>query len=176
MKIYLDTLRRVREHEDNRLFGIRMDIDISNNFPLVTTRYINSTTVIQKTTELLNNSHFTFILDNVLTKPVSFIDGYNHYQFFLFDGSIHCNVYYRKCDMYTDGPIYIGVSALLVYMIAYAVNNKPGWIHVITGDTYVSNEHLTNVDKQLEQTPYPLCNLCIKRIGVVITNYMYIKE
>ena len=32
MKIYLDTLRRVREHEDNRLFGIRMDIDISNNY------------------------------------------------------------------------------------------------------------------------------------------------
>lgn len=77
-------------------------------------------------------------------------------QFYINDGTLSSQLYQRSGDAFLGIPFNIASYALLTLMIARHMNLNPGeFVHTI-GDAHIYNNHIEQVKKQIERTPYPL--------------------
>jgi thymidylate synthase len=83
---------------------------------------------------------------------------------------LNCQMYQRSCDMFLGVPFNIASYALLIHMVAYITDLKPGRLIWVGGDTHIYKNHTEQVSLQLQRTPTTLPTLNILDEDSVIRN------
>ena len=79
------------------------------------------------------------------------------FQFYVADGKLSCQLYQRSADMFLGVPFNIASYALLTIMMAQQAGLEPGEFVWTGGDCHVYDNHIEQVETQLEREalPYP---------------------
>ena len=77
------------------------------------------------------------------------------FQFYVADGKLSCQLYQRSADMFLGVPFNIASYALLTLMVAQQTGLEPGEFVWTGGDCHVYDNHVSQVETQLEREPYP---------------------
>jgi len=74
-------------------------------------------------------------------------------QFRVMNGKLSCQLYQRSADMFLGVPFNIASYSLLTHMLAQICNLKVGTFVWTGGDCHIYNNHMSQVNQQLERTP-----------------------
>lgn len=69
--------------------------------------------------------------------------------------ALSCHLYQRSCDTGLGVPFNVAQYSILVHMIAQVTNHFAEEFIWTGGDTHIYNNHIDQLTKQLEITPYP---------------------
>ena len=190
MKQYLDLLRHIRANgtmkEDRTgtgtqsVFGYQMRFDLSEGFPLLTTKKVHLKSIIYELLWFIaGDTNVKYLQDHGVTIWDEWADEngdlgpvYGHqwaevdkmalppchclFQFYVADGKLSCQLYQRSADVFLGVPFNIASYALLTMMIAQVCGLKPGEFVHTTGDTHIYRNHFEQVATQLSREPRPL--------------------
>ena len=99
------------------------------------------------------------------------------YQFYVDtkNKKLNLQIYIRSSDFFLANNWNTVTGALLVYMICNLkdVHLTPGILKLITGDTHIYSNHLTQVKENLKRTPKPFPKLIIKETKETIEDYCF---
>lgn len=107
-------------------------------------------------------------LDNMALPPCHML-----FQFYVADGKLSCQLYQRSADAFLGVPFNIASYSLLTHMVAQQCDLEVGEFVHSFGDLHIYNNHLEQVNTQLEREPYPLPKLVIKRKPESISDYQF---
>lgn len=93
------------------------------------------------------------------------------YQFFAAEGKLSLCMYQRSCDMFLGLPFNIASYALLVHMVAQVIHHSPGTLTIMLGDAHIYDNHVEQVDEQLNRNPRPLPMLRMNPYPVSIDGF-----
>jgi thymidylate synthase len=79
------------------------------------------------------------------------------------NGTLHCLLYQRSCDMGLGVPFNIASYALLTHMLAHVCDLIPGSLTHTMGDAHVYLDHVEALKVQLEREPRDFPDLKIRR-------------
>jgi thymidylate synthase len=198
---YEDLLRRVLETGSVKsdrtgtgtlsLFGERLRYDLSQGFPLVTTKKVHFKSVAYElgpvygvqwrswpTPDGGTVDQLAQVLETLRRDPDSrrmVVSAWNvaaipemalapcHalFQFAVADGRLSCQLYQRSADLFLGVPFNIASYALLTQMVAQQVGLEPGDLVWVGGDCHVYSNHLPQVREQLTREPRPFPRLTI---------------
>ncbi len=86
------------------------------------------------------------------------------YNFFKYnDDEISCMMYMRSSDLFLGLPFNIASTALLTYIIAKVCGFKVKEIAISICDAHIYEEHLSQIETQLERTPNNFPTIQIKK-------------
>ena len=88
-------------------------------------------------------------------------------------GRLSCQMYQRSADLFLGVPFNIASYALLTHLMAAQADLEVGDFIWTGGDCHLYSNHLTQVQTQLERSPYPLPTLALKRRPASIFDYAY---
>ena len=74
-------------------------------------------------------------------------------QFRVMNGKLSCQLYQRSADMFLGVPFNIASYSLLTHMLAQLCNLKVGTFVWTGGDCHIYQNHMSQVDMQLEREP-----------------------
>ncbi|AAU10859.1 thymidylate synthase [lymphocystis disease virus-China] len=84
-------------------------------------------------------------------------------QFYAIDNILSCQCYQRSADMGLGVPFNVASYALLTYLIAQAVDMKPGeFIHTL-GDAHIYLDHIKAIKEQLTRSIKPSPVVILKK-------------
>ena len=180
MKVYHDLLRHILENgysKDDRtgtgttsVFGYQMRFDLSQGFPLVTTKKIHLKSVIYELLWFLKgDTNIKYLTDpsvlpdtgksfaeNVANGKAALPPCHALFQFYVADGKLSCQLYQRSADVFLGVPFNIASYALLTMMLAQVCDLRVGdFVHTF-GDVHIYNNHREQVALQLSRTPREL--------------------
>jgi dihydrofolate reductase/thymidylate synthase len=82
---------------------------------------------------------------------------------------LDCLLTQRSGDMFLGVPFNIASYAFLTYMIAHVTSLLPRKLTVCVGDAHIYNNHIDQVNKQLNRTPYPQATLSFRQASLLTT-------
>ncbi|AOC55136.1 thymidylate synthase [Lymphocystis disease virus 3] len=94
-------------------------------------------------------------------------------QFYATDNVLSCQCYQRSADMGLGVPFNVASYALLTYLIAQAVDMKPGeFIHTL-GDAHIYLDHVDALKEQLTRTVKPAPILILKKKSIELRDFKF---
>ena len=84
-------------------------------------------------------------------------------QFYVNDGRLSCQFYMRSCDLFLGFPLNLLSYSILTSLVADATGLSPGEVIFTGGDVHIYNNHMKQVNLQIEREPYPFPKLLVKR-------------
>lgn len=81
------------------------------------------------------------------------------FQFYVADNKLSCQLYQRSADLFLGVPFNIASYALLTHMVAQVCNLDVGEFVWTGGDCHLYQNHIEQVNEQLQHTPYPMPSL-----------------
>ena len=89
------------------------------------------------------------------------------------DKKLSCQLYQRSADLFLGVPFNIASYALLTVMLAKVCGYGLGdFVHTF-GDLHIYNNHVEQINQQLERTPRSLPKILIKKDVQTITDFVY---
>lgn len=244
MKQYLDLLQDILEngiHKDDRtgtgtrsVFGRQLRFNLSEGFPLVTTKKLHTRSIIYELLWFLSGDtniqylkehgvriwdewadpsgdlgpvygrqwrawrtaegdtidQISNVVHQIKTNPNSrrlIVNAWNvgelkkmalepcHvlFQFYVGNGKLSCQLYQRSADVFLGLPFNIASYSLLTHMVAQQCDLEVGDLQLVTGDTHLYENHLSQARLQLTRNPLSLPQLGIKRKPPSIFDYEF---
>mgnify|MGYP003123488016 CR=1 FL=1 len=213
MKQYLDMLQRVLDEGANKtdrtgtgtlsVFGHQMRFDLSEGFPLVTTKKLHLRSIIIELGPVYGRQwrawpgkdgttvdQISNVLNSIRNNPDSrrhmvvaynptFVDEmalppcHSLFQFYVADGKLSCQLYQRSADTFLGVPFNIASYALLTCMMAQQCDLDVGDFVWSGGDVHIYSNHMEQVKEQLSRKPFPLPQLKILRKPNSIFDYQF---
>ena len=200
MQQYLDLLRRIRQegvikHDrtgvgTQSVFGHQMRFDLSEGFPLLTTKKVHLKSIIYELLWFISgDTNVRYLQDHGVTIWDEWADENGDlgpvydkmalppchclFQFYVADGKLSCQLYQRSADTFLGVPFNIASYALLTMMIAQISGLHPGEFIHTTGDTHIYLNHFEQVDLQLSREPRPLPKMLINPDVKEIEDFRY---
>lgn len=94
--------------------------------------------------------------DNVKAGRMALAPCHCLFQFYVAEGRLSCQLYQRSADCFLGVPFNIASYALLTLMVAQVTGLQVGdYIHTF-GDAHIYDNHLEQVQLQLQRSPRPL--------------------
>ena len=80
-------------------------------------------------------------------------------QFYVNNGRLSCQMYQRSADMFLGMPFNIASYALFTHMIAQVCELEADELMINIGDAHIYNNHMEQVQEQLDRTPFDMPKL-----------------
>lgn len=107
-------------------------------------------------------------VDNMALPPC-----HTMFQFYVAHGKLSCQLYQRSADLFLGVPFNIASYALLTMMVAQVCDLKLGeFIHTL-GDVHIYDNHIEQVNLQLERTPKKLPKMHLNPDRKSIFDFVY---
>ena len=95
------------------------------------------------------------------------------FQFYVADGRLSLQLYQRSADTFLGVPFNIVSYALLLMMVAQVTGLEPGeFVHTL-GDAHIYNNHIEQVNEQLQRAPRRLPRMVINPAVTSIFDFTY---
>lgn len=85
------------------------------------------------------------------------------FQFYVADGKLSLQLYQRSCDIFLGYAFNLSSYALLLHMVAQQTNLEVGDFVWTGGDVHIYDNHLEQVNIQLEREVYPFPTLKLRK-------------
>ncbi len=95
------------------------------------------------------------------------------FQFYVAEGRLSCQLYQRSADIFLGVPFNIASYALLTHMLAQQCDLDVGEFIWTGGDCHIYDNHVAQVQTQLQRTPLPYPVLTFARKPASIFDYEY---
>jgi thymidylate synthase len=95
------------------------------------------------------------------------------FQFYVANGELSCQVYQRSCDVFIGLGFNIASYALLTHMVAQQCDLSVRDLIWTGGDVHIYDNHINQVNEQLDRFTYTLPLLDFKRKPLSLFDYQY---